>query len=38
MKHTNLFIDNLSSLIGLSFGKSFGLFAPLHQWVMEEGL
>lgn len=33
-----LFVHYLSSLICLSFRKSFGLFAPLHQWVMEEGL
>lgn len=37
-KLTNLFIHYLSCLVGLSFTKSFGLFAPLHQRVMKKGL
>lgn len=36
--HTHLFVNYLSGLVGLSFRKSFGLFAPLHQRVMKEGL
>lgn len=37
-KYTHLFVNYLSCLVGLSFRKSFGLFAPLHQRVMKEGL
>lgn len=38
LSHTNLFIHNFPALVSLSFAKSFGLFAPLHQRVVEEGL
>lgn len=35
---THLFIHYFSGLISLSFAKSFALFAPLHQRVVEERL
>lgn len=38
MSRTNLFIHYFPALVSLSFAKSFGLFAPLHQRVVEEGL
>lgn len=34
----HLFVEDLSSFVGLNFAESFALFAPLHQGVMKEGL
>lgn len=38
LPRANLFIHYFPALVSLSFAKSFGLFAPLHQRVVEEGL